>query len=72
MQPDSSRVFPPGQLRPGDLLTCTILGHKLELGIADRAGSLGSMGFGGKNVTSVTLTGTRHADGSITAGCTRV
>ena len=67
VQPSSSQVFPPGALRPGDLLTCTMLGHDLKLGVADRVGSLGSVGFGGD--VNVTLTGTRHADGSIAAGC---
>jgi hypothetical protein len=69
--PDSSRDFPPGALRPGDLLTCGILGHELELGISRGVGSLGSNGFGGAGVVGVTLTGTRHADGSVTASCRR-
>ncbi len=62
-------TFPPGALRPGDLLTCHIRGHHLELGIVDRVGSMGSNGFGGKDVVSVTLTATRHSDGAITTRC---
>lgn len=66
---DGSIKFPSGALRPGDLLTCTIRGHYLKLGVPDHAGSLGSTGFGGNDVVSVTLSGTRHPDSSITASC---
>jgi len=65
------RTFPAGTLRPGDLLVCKLLHHRLELGIPDRFGSIGSVGFGGKNVVSVNLTGARRADGSITSRCFR-
>jgi hypothetical protein len=65
--PFTTRTFPPGALRPGDLLTCTVQGHEIELGVTDHVGELGSTGFGGG--VNVTLTGTRHADGSITATC---
>lgn len=71
VQPGIRRTFEPGSLRPGDLLVCTILHHRVQMGIPDRVGSIGSVGFGGKNVVSVTLTGTRYADGSITASCHR-
>jgi hypothetical protein len=69
--PGIKRTFPPGTLRPGDLLVCKIDHHRLQLGVPDRFGSIGSTGFGGKNVVSVNLAGTRHADGSITASCHR-
>ena len=52
-------TFPPGTLRPGDLLICA--GHRGDrLGITGTTGSMGSAGR---------LSGTRHADGSITARC---
>jgi hypothetical protein len=65
------RSFPPNTLRPGDVLVCTIRHHRLRLGIPDTVGSIGSTGFGGKDVVSVTLTGRRNADGSVTASCHR-
>jgi len=69
VQPGIRRTFPPGTLRPGDLLVCRIHHHRLQLGIPDRFGSLGSVGFGGKHVVGVNLTGTRHADAAVTARC---
>jgi hypothetical protein len=66
--PTSREIFPEGALRPGDLVTCTILGHRLEQGIPLGYGTA-SNGYGGKNVTSVTLTVTRNRDGSVTASC---
>jgi hypothetical protein len=69
--PGATRTFPPGTLRPGDLLVCKIDHHRPQLGIPDRFGSMGSTGFGGKNVVTATLTGTRHGDGSVTASCHR-
>ena len=71
VRPGIRRTFPPGTLRPGDILICRILHHRLQLGIPARFGSIGSTGFGGKNVVTVTLTGARYADGSVTAGCHR-
>ncbi len=67
--PGIRRTFPPGALRPGDLLTCTVGGHELELGVSDRVGSLGDTGFGGR--VNVTLAATRHGDGSVVARCGR-
>ena len=79
-------TFPAGTLRPGDLIVCTILHHRLELGVPGTFGRIGSAGtrVGGKltevgdspneTVTgglNITLGATRHADGSITAGCHR-
>lgn len=55
--------FPPGTLRPGDALDCGIL-HRLELGIPDTFGSIGSVG-----TANLTLSATRHRDGSVTASC---
>jgi hypothetical protein len=69
VQPGIKRTLPPGTLRPGDLLVCTILHHRLQLGIPDTLGSIGSTGTGG--AVAVTLTGTRHTDGSVTASCRR-
>jgi hypothetical protein len=69
--PGLKHTFPPGTLRPGDLLVCKILHHRLQLGIPDTLGPIGSTGRGGKNVVSVTLTGRRSADGSVTASCHR-
>jgi hypothetical protein len=63
-----TKTFPSGVLRPADLVTCKILGHRLEDGVpleywTSRAG------YGGKNVTPVTLSVTRNRDGSVTASC---
>jgi hypothetical protein len=71
MLPGLKRTFPPGTLRPGDLLVCKILHHRLQLGIPDTFGSIGSTGIGGRDVVSVTLSARRSADGSIAARCRR-
>jgi hypothetical protein len=81
-----THTFPPGTLRPGDLIVCTILHHRLELPIPQRQDPIGKTGvrFGGKlvevgnspnetikNAVNVTLSRTRNANGSITASCHR-
>jgi hypothetical protein len=68
VMPSVAQVFPSGALRPGDLVTCTILGHDLEDGVPIEYGT-SSTGYGGKNVISVTLAVTRNRDGSVTASC---
>ena len=59
------RTFPPGTLRPGDVLVCGIL-HGVQLGIPDRFGSIGLVG-----TSNGTLSGARHHDGSVIATCRR-
>jgi len=71
VRPGSPHVFSPGALRPGDLIVCRILERRLELGIPTHFGSIGSVGAGGTAIGSVTLSGRRHADGSISASCRR-
>jgi hypothetical protein len=71
VHPGRRRTFPPATLRPGDILVCRILHHRVQMGIPDTFGSIGSTGTGGKDVVSLTLTGTRKADGSVTARCHR-
>jgi hypothetical protein len=66
--PSTRQTFPSGVMRPGDLVTCKILGHELEDGVPIEYGT-SSQGYGGKNVTSVTLSVTHHRDGSVTASC---
>jgi hypothetical protein len=66
--PSVSQTFPSGVLRPADLVTCTILGRKLEDGVPIEY-ETSSTGYGGKNVTSVTLSVTHNRDGSVTASC---
>jgi hypothetical protein len=66
--PSTSKTFPSGVLRPADLVTCKILGHKLEDGVPIEYGT-SSTGYGGANVTSVTLSVTHNRDGSVTASC---
>ena len=65
----TERVFPPGLLRPSDLVTCDILGHRLSLGIPTQPGPTSSTEYGVTNVVSVTLAAALHRDGSITASC---
>jgi hypothetical protein len=64
--PGTRRTFP-----PGDILVCRTLHHRVQMGIPDTFGSIGSTGTGGRDVVSLTLTGTRKADGSVTARCVR-
>ncbi len=71
VHPGRRRTFPPGTLRPGDILACRILHHRVQMGIPDTFGSIGSTGTGGRDAVSLTLTGTRKADGSVTARCHR-
>jgi hypothetical protein len=66
--PSSTQTFPSGVLRPGDLVICTIRGHRLEQGVPIAYGT-SSTGFNGANVTEVTLGVTRERDGSVTARC---
>ena len=68
--PGLPRTFPAGALRAGDLVTCKILGHRLEGGIPI-AYETSSTGYGGKNVRSLTLSVTHEPDGSVTASCHR-
>ena len=66
----TTRVFAPGGLRPADLVTCDILGHRLALGVPTQAGPSSSTGYsGGKKVVAVTLAVALRADGSVTASC---
>jgi hypothetical protein len=71
--PGTEHVFPPGVLRPADLVTCDILGRKLQVGvpIESGAGSGASNGYGGTNVVSVTLSVAHRRDGSVDATCHR-
>jgi hypothetical protein len=66
--PGMQRTFPAGLLRPGDLVTCDILGHKLEGGVPIEY-LTSSAGYGGRNVTSVTLSVTHNRDESVSASC---
>jgi hypothetical protein len=66
--PGIPKTFPSGVLRPADLVTCTILGHRLEAGIPLGYATSNS-GYGGKNVIPVTLSVTRNGDGSVSASC---
>lgn len=68
--PGVPQTFPAGRLRPADLVTCTILGHKLEDGVPIDFGT-SSTGYDGDNVTPVTLSVTYNRDGSVTASCHR-
>jgi hypothetical protein len=71
--PGTEHVFPPGVLRPADLVTCDILGHHLEVGVPVESGpgSGASNGYGGANVITVTLAVAHRRDGSVSATCHR-
>jgi hypothetical protein len=69
VMPGTSTIFPPAELRAADLVTCTILGHHLQLGVPIEIGSPASTGFGGANVTPVTLSVAHRRDGSVSATC---
>lgn len=64
------RTIPAGVLRPGDLVVCQTRGRRLEDGVPIEVGAHSQTGYSGVGVTSVTLTVTRHRDGSVTASCT--
>lgn len=80
------RTFPRSALRPGDLVVCEILHHRLTLALPDRGHPIGGTGasFGGKlvevgnspnlttkDVVHIALSGKRNPNGSITASCRR-
>lgn len=69
VEPGIKSTFPPGTLRPGDLLVCTILHRHLQLGIPGSSGSIGSTGAAVGGAVNITLSGRRSANGSITASC---
>src|SRR5262249_20915240 len=52
--PGIQRSFQPGTLRPGDLVTCTIRGHRLDSGVPSSSRFAMSVGYQGANVVSVT------------------
>ena len=66
--PGTQRTFPAGLLQPGDAVTCRILVHKLDAGVPIEYVT-SSTGYGGRNVTSVTLGVTHNRDGSVAASC---
>jgi hypothetical protein len=66
--PGIRRTFAPGALRPADLVTCRILGRKLELGVPIEF-ETSQTGYNGKNVTAVTLSVSHNHDDSVTASC---
>ena len=68
VMPGLQRTSPAGELRPGDLVTCTILGHKLEDGVPVEA-TTSSTGYGGKHFTTVALKVTHNRNGSVSATC---
>jgi hypothetical protein len=70
VMPGIPRTFAARVLRPTDLVTCKILGHKLEQGVPIPIGTA-STGYGGKKVTSVVLSVDHNADGSVRASCHR-
>jgi hypothetical protein len=65
----TKRIFPPGVLRPADLVTCDILGHHLALGVPTQTGPSSSSGYNGKNVVAVALAVALRRDGSVSASC---
>jgi hypothetical protein len=69
--PGTTHTFPPGTLRAADVVTCDILGHRLEAGVPVQSGPYAkdSIGFGGAGVTSVVLTVGHDTDGTVTASC---
>jgi hypothetical protein len=69
IMPGTSTVFPPGELRAADLVTCTILGHHLQTGVPIQVGPPASTGYGGANVNSVALSVAHRRDGSVSASC---
>lgn len=62
-------VFSRGTLRPTDLVTCTIAGHELSVGVPEITNSSASSGYGGSKVQGVDLEVARLPDGSVTASC---
>jgi hypothetical protein len=66
----AERTFAAGELETGDLVICMIDGRPLENGIPE-LGSSEQTGWDGLGIRGVWLDVKRHADGSLTAACTR-
>jgi hypothetical protein len=66
VRPGIPHKFLRGTLRPGDLVVCQALRHRVQMGVPDSIGPIGSASAG-----NLTLRSARHADGSITAICHR-
>jgi hypothetical protein len=67
----TTRHFAPGVLRAADLVTCKILGRRLQLGVPIQPGTWTITGFGGTYLVA-TLKVAHNRDGSVTASCRRV
>jgi hypothetical protein len=67
--PGIQRSFPSGTLRPGDLVTCTIRGHRLDSGVSSSSRFGMSVGYEGANVVPVTLDVALKRDGTLQASC---
>ncbi|HZU20348.1 MAG TPA: hypothetical protein VE982_03925 [Gaiellaceae bacterium] len=75
VQPRRHAVVLPGAtkllvgLRPGDLVTCRVLGRELRLGVPSTVGATADVGFGGGDTRELRLALTRGADGAVAATC---
>jgi hypothetical protein len=67
--PGIARSFPPGALRPGDLITCKILGHRLESGVPGRSDLPMDIGCYGADVVPTSCPSRWGSRGSATAPC---
>lgn len=64
------RTFARGRMRTGDLVTCDIHGHHLEMGVPPPRGIGPSRtSYGGANIVSVFLAVTHNRDGTVHAEC---
>jgi hypothetical protein len=67
--PGVQRTIAPGTLRPGDLITCDIRGHRLAADVPTRSDGPTSVGYSGAHVVTVTLEVARDRDGTLLASC---
>jgi hypothetical protein len=65
----TKRAYPPGVLRPADLVTCDIRDHQFALGAPTDTGPGASTCYSGANIVSITLIVSHHSDGSVGASC---
>ena len=67
--PGVQRTIAAGTLRPGDLITCDIRGHRLAAGIPTRADVPTTVSYSGAHIVTVTLEVARDRDGTLLTSC---
>jgi hypothetical protein len=63
------QTFAPNVMRPGDVVTCDILDHRLKAHVPIKVGPGVRVRYNGLHIVSLILQVARHRDGTVTADC---